>query len=83
MTKLVETTKIKTGPTSAAHFVNTGSAVVPEFRRRNLQARDAKAAAAKRNARSWAVTISQRKWLSAAITWFPFGARPALDRCYQ
>lgn len=29
---------IKAAPTAAGHFVNTGSAVVPEFRRRNLQA---------------------------------------------
>jgi hypothetical protein len=28
--------KIKTGPTSAGHYLNTGSAVIKEFRRRNL-----------------------------------------------
>ena len=27
---------IKAGPSSAGHFLHTGSAVVPEFRRRNL-----------------------------------------------
>ena len=31
-------TAIKEAPTAAGHFVNTGSAVVPEFRRRNLNA---------------------------------------------
>lgn len=29
---------IKASPTAAGHFVNTGSSIVPEFRRRNLQA---------------------------------------------
>jgi len=29
---------IKAAPTGAGHFVNTGSTIVPEFRRRNLQA---------------------------------------------
>lgn len=29
---------IKAAPTAAGHFVNTGSALVPEFRRRNLNA---------------------------------------------
>ena len=30
--------KIKASPTSAGHFLNLGSAVVPELRRRNLRA---------------------------------------------
>lgn len=29
---------IKASPSGAGHFVNTGSVVVPEFRRRNLEA---------------------------------------------
>ena len=29
---------IKTSPTSAGHFLNLGSSVVPEFRRRNFRA---------------------------------------------
>ncbi len=29
---------VKTSPQSAGHFLNLGSAVVPEFRRRNLKA---------------------------------------------
>lgn len=29
---------VKTSPTSAGHFLNLGSTVVPEFRRRNLKA---------------------------------------------
>jgi hypothetical protein len=29
---------IKASPSGAGHFVNTGSVIVPEFRRRNLQA---------------------------------------------
>jgi hypothetical protein len=31
-------TAVKTSPTSAGHFLNLGSSVVPEFRRRNLKA---------------------------------------------
>jgi hypothetical protein len=31
-------TAIKVAPTAAGHFVNTGSGIVPEFRRRNLTA---------------------------------------------
>lgn len=29
---------VKAAPTAAGHFVNTGSTIVPEFRRRNLNA---------------------------------------------
>jgi len=29
---------VKVSPTSAGHFLNLGSAIVPEFRRRNLKA---------------------------------------------
>jgi hypothetical protein len=29
---------VKASPTSAGHFLNLGSSIVPEFRRRNLKA---------------------------------------------